>query len=111
MKMFRRGISTDYKGRCGNCHKLIGEDSYCRYCGTKAGEGDFKPYSNIPMCIYGPPPITRYHKCVSCGYEWSTNEMIDYQKYCPKCGSSAPANETNPNSSSKDEELVLTIDN
>ena len=46
------GLSTDYEGRCGNCHKFFGEgDLYCRYCGTKAGEGRYEPYDDIMQCV------------------------------------------------------------
>ena len=32
--------STDYTDRCGNCHEFLGkEDRFCRYCGTRRGEG------------------------------------------------------------------------
>lgn len=45
-------VSNDYEGRCGNCHKYIGEDEYCRYCGTKkCGSsvtcGENNDFSNI----------------------------------------------------------------
>ncbi len=75
------------KDRCGNCHAFIGEDAYCRYCGTKRGEGKFLPYLNEEGCVYGPPPIEREHSCPKCGYSWTTHVMIDNQDYCPKCGS------------------------
>ena len=56
------GLSTDYEGRCGNCHKFFGEgDLYCRYCGTKAGEGRYEPYDDIMQCVYGPPPETNVY--------------------------------------------------
>ena len=29
--------------------------------------------------------------CAKCGYSWETNRMIDNERYCPKCGGSAPA--------------------
>ena len=77
---------TDYEKKCGNCHSYIGDDKYCRCCGTKRGEGAFLPYQNFQGCIYGPPPIRREHKCQSCGYTWVTNLMINDQKYCPECG-------------------------
>ena len=97
MRFFTRpDLSRDHTGRCGNCHEYIGDDSYCRFCGTKAGEGDFKPYSNVPTTVYGPPPVRRIHKCENCGYEWSTNLMLDKQKYCPKCGGKAPYNSSVP---------------
>ena len=88
----RRGKgSAAYEGRCGNCHRHIGDDEYCRYCGTKRGEGEFLPFEDIVQCVYGPPPIPRTHRCKSCGFEWTTHVMIDRQRYCPKCGGSAAA--------------------
>ena len=81
-------LSKDYEGRCGNCHKLFDEpeDEYCRYCGTKRGEGEFRPYDNMNECIYGPPPTERVHTCRKCGYTWRTRRMIDRSAFCPKCG-------------------------
>ena len=74
---------------CANCkNTYIEGDKYCRYCGAKMGKPAFIP-DNM-ACIYGPPPITRVHKCVKCGYTWTTNQMIDRERYCPKCGGSAP---------------------
>lgn len=88
MKLFEKGKNNPaYKGRCGNCHKYLGDDKYCRYCGTKAGEGDFLPFDEIVQCVYGPPPTARSHHCNNCGHEWTTNMMIDNQYYCPECGS------------------------
>ena len=44
MRRPEREMSTDYEGRCGNCHGFLGEeDKYCRYCGTRRGEGAFEP--------------------------------------------------------------------
>ena len=74
---------------CANCkNTYIEGDKYCRYCGAKMGKPAFIP-DNM-ACIYGPPPITRVHKCVKCGYEWDTYGTHDRQLYCPKCGGSAP---------------------
>jgi len=86
MKCAKNRLSKDYEGRCGNCHEPLGDDAYCRYCGTKAGEGSYKPYEDVIMCIYGPPPVERKHICNACGYTWSSCAMIDKEKYCPKCG-------------------------
>jgi len=81
-------LSTDYEGRCGNCHKSLNDDDkYCRYCGTKRGEGAFKPYQNVMYCIYGPMPVKRTHKCKKCGNTWETMLMIDNEDFCPICGS------------------------
>ncbi len=89
------GLSTDYEGRCGNCHKFFGEgDLYCRYCGTKAGEGRYEPYDDIMQCVYGPPPTERLHTCNECGYSWKSWAMIDNERYCPKCGGAVTAAET-----------------
>lgn len=79
--------STNYDGKCGNCHKSFrGDEKYCRYCGTKRGEGKFKPYQNLMQCIYGPPPVKRVRKCTRCNNRWETFEMIDKEDYCPLCG-------------------------
>ena len=83
----KNGLSTDYEGRCGKCHAFIGEEEFCRYCGTRRGEGEFKPYDNTPQCVYGPPPVRRLHTCPECGFEWENCVMLDRQRYCPKCGS------------------------
>lgn len=82
-----REYTTDYDGRCGNCHRELPEDDkYCRYCGTKRGEGEFKPYYNVSYPLYGPSPILREHKCKECEYIWKTKRMDADQKFCPKCG-------------------------
>ena len=79
---------------CANCkNTYIEGDKYCRYCGAKMGKPAFIP-DNM-ACIYGPPPITRVHKCEKCGYTWTTNQMIDKERYCPKCGGSAPGKPKN----------------
>ena len=84
------------KDQCGNCHAYIGDDAYCRYCGTKAGEGKFEPYYNEEGCVYGPPPIEREHNCPNCGYSWTNCVMKDNQRYCPKCGSAVNVTEDEP---------------
>ena len=43
--------------------------------------------------LYGPPPKKRVHRCASCGFTWETNRMIDDERWCPKCGGSAPPSE------------------
>ena len=78
--------STDYHNRCGHCHEYIGEDRYCRYCGTKRGQGEYKPYLDLMQCIYGPMPIERTHKCTRCGNEYTVVSMLDNERYCPLCG-------------------------
>ena len=77
---------------CANCKNIYIEgDRYCRFCGAPLG----KPkYINEDFgCIYGPPPVRRVHKCKKCMYMWETNEMIDRERFCPKCGGPAPAEE------------------
>lgn len=88
--MFQEDWSTDYEGRCGNCHETLGNnEKYCRYCGTKRGDGKFEPYLNIMQCIYGPMPVKRIRKCTKCRKKWETLLMIDKQNFCPNCGSPA----------------------
>lgn len=81
-------LSIDYRGRCGNCHELFDndEEKYCKYCGTKRGEGEFKPYDNQIYCIYGPMPEKRTRVCVKCGNQWTYISMLDTEKYCVQCG-------------------------
>jgi uncharacterized paraquat-inducible protein A len=81
-------LSTDYEGRCGNCHsKLRARDKYCRYCGTPVGEGDFKPYLNMTYCVYG-PPIKNLWQCPECGYAWRSIVLGgDHPRFCPRYGS------------------------
>ena len=88
-------LSTDYEGRCGNCHKELDEgDLYCRFCGTRFGEGTYEPYEDIVQIVYGPPPTIRKHTCKKCGYNWNSWSMIDEEKYCPKCGGNIKTGET-----------------
>ena len=73
--------------QCGNCQGYLGPgDKYCRLCGTKAGEGSFKPWQNFMECVYGPMPVLRKHECSRCGHTWETMLMIDNQRFCPECG-------------------------
>lgn len=83
-----RTLSTDYTGRCGNCHELFAndEEKYCTYCGTKRGEGKFEPYDNAIYCIYGPMPEKRTRECVRCGNQWTYTSMLDKEKFCVRCG-------------------------
>lgn len=75
---------------CGNCNNsYIDGDKYCRYCGAPLGKPEF--IEEDFACIYGPPPVTRKHTCAKCGYSWETTLMIDNERWCPKCGGSAPA--------------------
>ncbi|WP_029318894.1 zinc ribbon domain-containing protein [Butyrivibrio sp. AE3004] len=79
--------SQDYENRCGNCQsELLPGEKYCKYCGTKRGEGAFSPYLNSMTGLYGPPIITTY-KCKKCGKqfdEWTIGRSK--VKYCPECG-------------------------
>ena len=88
MKLFNDSRSRDYEGRCGNCHELFDDDGdlFCRYCGTRRGEGQFLPYENFMACVYGPPPVDRFHECKKCGFSWTTHRMVDRSAFCPKCG-------------------------
>jgi RNA polymerase subunit RPABC4/transcription elongation factor Spt4 len=77
---------------CANCKNVYREgDKYCRYCGAPMGKPGF--IEEDFACIYGPPPVTRVHKCSKCGYSWQTNLMIDDEKWCPECGGEAPCSE------------------
>lgn len=80
-------VHTDYEGLCGNCHEPLGkEDKYCRTCGTKRGEGAFKPYVNKTYCVYGPMIANKY-ACPKCGKTWSEcNPGGRGDTYCPQCG-------------------------
>lgn len=79
-------LSTDYEGRCGNCHSMMRpNDKYCRYCGTPKGKGKFLPYRNEMYCVYG-PPIKEVFKCPACGHRWAVAGLGgDDSKYCPQC--------------------------
>ena len=89
----KKRLCADREGRCGECHKPLNGDAYCRYCGTKAGEGSFEPYEDVICCVYGPPPVEREHVCKACGYEWTSFAMIDAEKYCPRCGGEVSSKE------------------
>ena len=76
---------------CANCKRVLQDgDKYCRYCGRSRNETEYQPDYGTMLSIYGPPPVKRKHKCSSCGFAWTTFEMLDEQKYCPQCGSDAP---------------------
>ncbi len=75
---------------CANCkNDYIEGDRYCKYCGAPLGKPDY--IHEIRPPLYGPPPAMRFHECPNCGYVWKTYVMIDKSRYCPKCGSLAPA--------------------
>ncbi len=74
---------------CANCKNEYRKgDKYCRYCGAPMGSPSFMEESFA--CIYGPQPVERTHQCVTCGYIWKTDLMIDEERWCPHCGGSAP---------------------
>ena len=72
--------------RCGRCGKYLGDDRYCRVCGTKRGIGKYEPDMECMECIYGPEPIDRTHKCKKCGNKYTVALMVDNERYCPRCG-------------------------
>lgn len=87
--------STDYTGKCGNCHKWLGDGGkYCRYCGTKRGEGKFEPYQNM-MQYYPPMPVKQVRECTKCKKTWETVLAIYGEKYCTDCGGSIQVIEQN----------------
>lgn len=79
-------MSTYYVGKCGNCHKTIdSDDKYCKYCGTKNGEGAFLPYNNALQFAYGSPMIKQY-QCPKCGLKWQEISVGRDRRYCKECG-------------------------
>ena len=73
---------------CAQCGRefLGDEDEYCRYCGTKRGEGVYDPARNMNAATYGPPVIVTV-ECKSCGFSWISNTFgTDFSEYCPRCG-------------------------
>lgn len=73
---------------CANCMNVTTEDDlYCRYCGCIFSGKPYNPRENLwaTACIYGPAPVKRVHSC-SCGFSWTTFDMIVKEKYCPRCG-------------------------
>ena len=74
---------------CSNCKKPYqSEDKYCRFCGAPMGKPDY--IDDDFAEIYGPPPMKRKHICKKCGFNWTTIQMVDKERYCPKCGGNAP---------------------
>ena len=91
--IFGGDLCKDYDGRCGNCReKLSDSDEFCRFCGTKRGEGLFLPYDKDSLDEQDPcsDTVTRKHKCRKCGFKWTTDYDYDPEKYCPQCGTYAP---------------------
>lgn len=87
--MISRGymLQTDYTDRCGNCHEYMSkEDKFCKYCGTRRGEGKFRPFENRISLLYGPPMKVKY-TCQSCGHSWTYRATGNPKKskYCPAC--------------------------
>ena len=79
--------STDYEGRCGNCHAILEEGAaYCQCCGTKRGEGSYAPYLDLMQCIYGPPPVDYLFSCPGCGHTFMESFMLFEERYCIRCG-------------------------
>lgn len=81
--------TTSNGDKCANCQASLSKNAlYCDTCGTKRGEGKFKPHRNRPSIIYG-PPIRITHHCSSCGNTWQKFGMnIKPASSCPKCGAS-----------------------
>lgn len=74
---------------CANCgNDYMEGDKYCRYCGAPMGKAEY--IEDELQMIYGPPPMKRVHTCDKCGYSWETEKMLDWERYCPKCGGPAP---------------------
>ncbi len=88
--LFKKNKEYENKQKvCPDCKNNWREgDLYCRYCGAKMTDPSYIEFEM--QCIYGPPPMKRTHTCKECGYSWTTNNMIDREEYCPKCGGSAP---------------------
>lgn len=81
-------MDTDYTDRCGNCHSYMDKsDKYCKFCGTKRGEGKFLPLNNEMYCVYG-PPIKKKYQCKKCNHKWYTAAFGGGEDslYCPQCG-------------------------
>lgn len=92
MSDHRSGPAGEMAGRrdtgiCGSCGRKLGPgESYCRYCGTKRGEGSFQPSRNMPGLVYG-PPMTIAYRCSACGHRLVLSVLgVDSSKYCPICG-------------------------
>jgi len=79
---------TDYTDRCGNCTEYMRpEDKYCRYCGTRRGEGKFLPFYNQSTVLYGAPMVKKKYRCDNCGHLWVTGVLGgEISLYCPMCG-------------------------
>ncbi|WP_407443828.1 hypothetical protein [Fibrobacter sp.] len=84
----KKRIPKGYRDICGNCQaELLKGALYCDLCGTKRGEGEFKPIENLIAPLYGPPSEIKQH-CSSCDYSWQRIGVgIEKSSYCPKCKS------------------------
>lgn len=73
---------------CKNCGAALAkDDSSCKQCGTKKGDGEFKPSRNRARFIYG-PPITIVQHCSACDFKWKKYGMsIREATRCPNCKS------------------------
>lgn len=81
--------TSGYESRCGNCHAyMIKSDLFCRYCGTKRGDGAFEPFDELEFVQYAyGPPIKTVFKCNACGHSWEITVLGgDKSKFCPQCG-------------------------
>lgn len=84
----KKRIPKGYRDICGNCQaELLKGALYCDLCGTKRGEGEFKPIENLIAPLYGPPSEI-IQRCSSCDYSWQRIGVgIEKSSYCPKCKS------------------------
>lgn len=84
----KKRIPKGYRDICGNCQaELLKGALYCDLCGTKRGEGEFKPIKNISRFVYA-PPIKIIQHCSACSYKWLKVGLgIKKSSYCPKCQS------------------------
>ena len=85
---------------CQGCGSELEADAvYCKYCGTKRGEG--KGYNSnayeeslerdaMQVCIYGPPEAFYQYECAECGHRWEALFSVWVGEYgaklCPQCG-------------------------
>lgn len=82
-------IPKGYEEKCGECREEIQNDyKYCKHCGTKVGEGTFKPYENINADVYGAPRDYEL-ECEDCNYTEKEKTMGNIPDYCPYCGAEA----------------------
>lgn len=71
--------------KCNNCgNNILENDRFCRYCGTKKGEGSYNPEDDIIADLYGPPTY-EYHICGNCGRRFKMIIFDISNAYCPEC--------------------------